>query len=80
MSWISKIESERGNQVYLVRGKVKNKQAWYYVFVDKLKVTIFLKMIDEGSLNLEDYGEVLYSGWGNDPPKKIVEKIKEEYP
>ena len=79
MTWVSKIESERGEQVYLVRGKDDGRQAWYYVFVEKLKLSHFLKMIEAGSLNLDDYGKVLYSGWGQDPPDEIAEQIKNEY-
>jgi len=35
--------------------------------------------IDEGSLNLEDFGEVLFSGWGQDPPESLVARITKEY-
>ncbi len=79
MSWVSKIESERGDQVYLVRGKDQGRHAWHYVLVEKLKTSIFLKMIESKSLNLEDYGKVLYSGWGEDPPEAIAKKIEDEY-
>ena len=79
MSWVSKIESERGDQVYLVRGKDHERQAWHYVLVEKLKLSLFLKKIDGKSIDLEDYGKVLYSGWGEDPPEAIVKKIEDEY-
>ena len=79
MSWTERIQSEPGERLHLVRGKDKGRQAWYYVLVDQLKVTLFLAMINRGSSNLEDYGEILFSGWGENPPEKVVAKIKKEY-
>lgn len=79
MSWVSKIESERGDQVYLVRGEDRGRQAWHFVLVDKLKLSLFLKKIATKSLDLEDCGKVLYSGWGEDPPEAIVKKVEDEY-
>ncbi|PHR94681.1 MAG: hypothetical protein COA78_31840 [Blastopirellula sp.] len=79
MSWTERINAKLGERLHLVRGKDQGRQAWYYVLVDRLKMNIFLAMIHQGSLNLEDYGKILYSGWGENPPEHIVSKIKEEY-
>ena len=62
--------------VYVVRGKDKGKPAWHYVLVDKAKVEEFKIQIKTGTIDVANYGKVLYSGWGNDPPENIVTKIK----
>ena len=61
--------------VYLVRGKDGGSTAWHYVLVDKDKVEDFKAKIKSGSIDVADYGKVLYSGWGEDPPKDITRKV-----
>lgn len=79
MSWVSRTKQSRGDLVYLVRGKDAGRQAWYYVLVDRPKLSGFLARMKGGSLNLTQYGEVLYSGWGSTPPQSVVDKIKDDY-
>ena len=40
---------------------------------------MFLAAAKSGSLDVADYGEVLYSGWGQDPPADIKKKIDDQY-
>ena len=63
------------DRLYLVRGKVKGKPAWHYVMVEKQLLGLFLKRTKGGSLNVADFGNVLESGWGKDPPENTGEKI-----
>ena len=42
-------------------------------------VTAFQEKLRGGSLDVSEYGKVLYSGWGEDPPDEIVKAITEEY-
>lgn len=65
------------NYIYLVRGEDRGRKAWHYIVVDRLKLPIFLnKMKNESSFDIADYGKVIFSGWGNDPPEDIVKKVK----
>lgn len=73
------VRKKRSDCVYLVRGKDKNRPAWHYVLVDKVKKEMFLAAAKSGSLDVKDYGEILYSGWGENPPEDIRKKIDEEY-
>ncbi|ACT69300.1 hypothetical protein ACJZTR_01410 [Neorickettsia risticii] len=73
------VRKKRSDCVYLVRGKDKNRPAWHYVLVDKVKKEMFLAAAKSGSIDVKDYGEILYSGWGEDPPEDIKKKIEEEY-
>ncbi|HEY1190621.1 MAG TPA: hypothetical protein VGE74_23520 [Gemmata sp.] len=71
-----------GRLVYLVRGRDKDRPAWYYILLDRRKVTLFLGRLkaDGGPLQLLDYGTVLASGWGENPPDDVKKRINSEYP
>ena len=65
--------------VYLVRGKDRGRPAWHYVLVDEDKVQQFKDKLRSGSLDVGDYGKVLYSGWGKDPPQDIKDKLLAQF-
>lgn len=71
----------RGDTVYLVHGGADHsgQSAWYFIRVDSPKVRAFLKAIGSGSANLGQFGTVLESGYGAEPPYSIVEKMRSEY-
>ena len=64
-------------RIYLVRGKDRGRPAWYYVLVEKALLGLFLKRTNGGSLDVADFGAILKSGWGKDPPESIRMEIKE---
>ena len=77
---VAHLTKERGGDlVYLVRGKDGGRPAWHYVLVDVVKVAAFKEKLRGGSLDVSEYGKILYSGWGKDPPEEIDKAIKEEY-
>ncbi|CAK5074608.1 unnamed protein product [Meloidogyne enterolobii] len=56
--------------------------AWCYLLVDKDKREALLKKRKTGNVDInqvKEYGEVLYSGLGKDPPKDIKNRMVEEY-
>ena len=65
--------------IYLVKGIDAGRSAWYYVLVEKLKVQLFLKALTNEIIQLEQYGKVLYSAYGSEPPSSITQLIKNEY-
>jgi hypothetical protein len=78
MSFVDKLQSSRGKLVYLVTGVDTGKPAWYYVQVKKAKLQLFKSRNKDGS-DLTDYGTILYSGWGTEPPENKKQKIKEQF-
>ena len=64
---------------YLVRGKDKGRAAWHYVLVKKHLLGLFLKRTNGGSLDVADFGDVLRSGWGMDPPEGTGNKLQKEH-
>jgi hypothetical protein len=73
-SFASKTETANLRNIYLVRGDNQNKKAWYYVKVDPLKVTLFLRDIKQSSIDLSMYGEIIHCGWGENPPQDLIDK------
>lgn len=69
----------RADCVFLVRGKDRGRSAWHYVLVDKDKKEMFLAKSRTGSIDVALYGQILHSGWGEDPPQDIVDKINKEF-
>lgn len=65
--------------IYLVKGVDAGRNAWYYVLVERLKVQLFLKALNDDIIHLENYGKILFSAYGDEPPQEITDKLKAEY-
>ncbi len=65
--------------IYLIRGVDAGRNAWYYVLVERLKVQLFLKALNDEIIHLEKYGKILYSAYGDEPPAEVTKAIKDEY-
>ncbi|MDF1812837.1 MAG: hypothetical protein P1V20_11505 [Verrucomicrobiales bacterium] len=76
---MDKVQSSRGNQVYLVRGKDRGEAAWHYVLVDKVKEPVFRQAVKNGTVDCSKFGEIIESGWGEEPPAGIRERIEKKY-
>ena len=59
-------------RISLVRGKDGGEPAWHYVLVNKHVLGLFLKKTQGGSLDVADFGAILRSGWGKDPPVGVT--------
>lgn len=65
--------------IYLVKGIDAGRNAWYYVLVERLKLQLFLKALNDDIIHLENYGKILYSAYGDEPPADVTNKLKDEY-
>ena len=65
--------------IYLVKGVDAGRNAWYYVLVERPKLQLFLKALNDDIIHLEKYGKILYSAYGDEPPAEITGKLKAEY-
>ncbi len=72
-------KKSKADLIYLVKGVDAGSSAWYYVLVERLKLQLFLKALNDDIIHLENYGVILYSAYGEEPPKDITEKLKSEY-
>lgn len=75
------VQSQRSELVYLVRGTSNGQRMWTYLLVEPLKLPVFKGRLSNpnGSMNLEEFGRILYSGWGENPPAAIKEQIARDY-
>ena len=64
---------------YLVRGKDNGRAAWQYVLVKKHLLGLFLKRVKGGVIKVADFGDILRTGFGKDPPEGTTDKILKEY-
>ena len=62
---------------FLVRRKERGRLEWHCVLVQKPLFGLFLKRTKGGSLHVADFVSVLQSGWGENPPENILNKIAE---
>ena len=76
-TWMDRIIN--GRYVYLVRGKDKDKPAWHYVLVDEKKENQFKAQVATGNIDVAEYGKILYSGWGKDPPEEKKKQINDQF-
>ena len=65
--------------IYLVKGIDAGRNAWYYVLVERLKLQLFLKALNDDIIHLENYGKILHSAYGDEPPADVTNLLKEEY-
>ncbi len=70
---------EETSLIYIVRGKDEGRPAWHLVKVDRSKLVSFKQALSTRSLDVSEYGEILHSGWGEDPPKEIMRELAEKY-
>ena len=77
-TWHKRSQSQR---VYLVRGKDRGRPAWHYVLLvdDDKTIDRFHETVSAGNVDVADYGQVLKSGWGEDPPAHVKEWIEKTY-
>ena len=70
----------RPDHIFLVRGRdAAGERAWYYIMIDKGKRDAFRNQEGVPFLKLTDYGEILHSGFGENPPEDIRRQMEEEY-
>jgi len=79
MSFSARIIKSRNNLIQLVTGISRDKKAWWIVKVNPAKAEMLKVRLAQSGLNLKEYGEILFKGWGENAPEDILQKIKEEY-
>ena len=68
----------KDERLYVVCGKDRGRPAWHYVMVERSLLGLFLKRVNGGSLDVADFGTVLKSGWGENPPESTKEELDSE--
>ena len=66
------------HRVVLVKTKDAGEDAWYYVLLTG-SLLAFQTAWDHGPMDLAKHGEILYSGYGKDPPQHIEWRIMRRF-
>lgn len=74
----TKIISERGELLYLVKGRNNGLLYWAYLLVDKAKEPSFLQSIG-GDMVLQKFGHILCWGEGDTVPAYAKKELKQKY-
>jgi len=74
-NWQDFVKSNPRSLIYTVRGQDRGWDAWHIVHVERALLDDFKLKIKSGSIDVADYGYVIKSGWGKDPPKAVIEAI-----
>ncbi len=70
-------QQQNKTNIFLVRSKSDGLDAWFYVDIEKKKQIHFNYIIKSNKVfDLTDYGAVLDSGYGIDPPEHLVKKYE----
>ena len=77
-TWLLESQAAR---VHLVRGKDRGRPAWHYVFLvdDEETIDKFREAVKSGNIDVANYGEIMFSGFGVDPPNEITEKVHKKF-
>ena len=80
-SFAKSIANLRNKNVYLVCGGRDHTQrpAWYFVRVDNVKTKAFLRAIESSSVELSAFGEIIESGYGEQPSEAMRSHMKVHY-
>lgn len=80
ISFAKAIEISRPDHIFLIRGRdASGERAWYYVIIDKGKLDLFKAKIGTPFLRLTDYGQILNSGFGEEPSEEVKRFMEIEY-
>ncbi|MDX1975727.1 MAG: hypothetical protein SFT92_08670 [Rickettsiales bacterium] len=80
-SFAQKMAAPSADDLYLVRGGCDHsgRPAWYFVQVDSPKTQAFLRAVRSGNINLQSFGKIIDSGYGEQPPELVVEFMRKNY-
>ena len=63
--------------VYQFTAVIDSKFAWYFLKAEPLKVPLLEKAIADGhGADLEHFGAILASGWGENPPAAVRRRFE----
>ena len=65
--------------IMLVNGQGENGECWAYVLMTPSKAREYKALEGSEEVDLEDFGEIIFSGDGEFPPEDIIIQMKEKY-
>lgn len=80
-SFVDKIIAKKGHLVHKLKAKDSTgRWAYYFVLVEPARESAFMKAIEgDGMIDLEDYGKVIASCYGEEPNDEVKALLKDKY-
>ena len=79
-SFVDQLIAKKGHLVHKIKATDSTgRRAYYFVYVEPSRESAFLKAVEGGSLNLEDYGQIVASCYGEEPNEEVKKLLKEKY-
>ena len=76
--WQEAVSGGLRSRLFIVQGKDQGRPAWHYVLLSKESEAYkkkFLERAKSGHINVAEWGYIIKSQWGNDPPEDLQEKL-----
>lgn len=75
-NFIKKTESNKN--LFFVQAEEEGLECWHYVLVDKIRTPLIHQKIRQTpcQINLNEYGKIVYSGWGKEPKPEIKDRVE----
>lgn len=80
-SFVDQIIAKKGHLIHKLKAKDSTgRWAYYFVLVEATREAAFLKVIEgDGSVDLEEYGKVIASCYGEEPSQEVKDFLKDKY-
>lgn len=78
MSYAAKVLGSKSNLLWLIQGDHKSLRAWWFLLVNPAKLEIFRKSLEKKDLCLTDYGEIILSGYGQNPTDADIAYLEQK--
>jgi hypothetical protein len=62
------------NKIFFFRLKTEQTYYWHYIYINGIKEKLIEKINKGDNIDIAEYGKILDSGWGFNPPKEISNK------
>ncbi len=80
-SFVDKIVAKKGHLIHKLKAKDSTgRWAYYFVLVEPPKEQAFLSALEsDQSIDLEEYGKVIASNYGEEPSDEVRQMLKDKY-
>ena len=77
-TWQDAVDGGLWSRVHIVRGTDRGRPAWHIVLLSNKSEAYqeqFLEAVKSGTIDVAEWGNRIESGWGEDPPQDLREKL-----
>lgn len=80
-SFVDKLIAKKGHLIHKLKAKDSTgRWAYYFVLVEPPREQAFLDALDSNeSIDLEDFGKVIASNYGEEPSEDVKKMLKDKY-